>query len=80
MEGIATVMEYEPCQRAAWDVRLGSFAMRQAIAVLPEQGGVATRLQLCIETRAKGPIAFFLPLLRGRLRSTMRQSLARSNP
>ena len=68
--------EYEPCRRAAWEVRFGTFALRQAVDLLPEQAGSATRLRLCIETRAEAPVRFLLPLLRRRFRRTMTQSLA----
>jgi hypothetical protein len=76
VEGAATVTHYEPCRRAAWDVRFGAFAMHQAVDLLPEQGGAATRVRLSVETCATGPIRFLLPLLRGRFRRTMTRSLA----
>jgi uncharacterized protein YndB with AHSA1/START domain len=76
VEGTATVVEYEPPRRAAWDVRFGAFALRQAVDLQPEGGGSGTRLQLAIETRARGPVALLLPLLRGRFRRTMTRSLA----
>ena len=68
--------EYEPCRRAAWDVRFGAFALGQVVDVLPEQEGRATRLRLSIEPRAKAPLSVLLPLLRGRFRRTMTRSLA----
>ncbi len=76
VEGAATVTHYEPCRRAAWEVRFEAFALHQAVDLLPEQGGAATRLRLSIEARATGPIRFLLPLLRGRFRRTMTRSLA----
>ena len=76
VEGTATVTQYQPCRRAAWDVRFGAFALRQAVDLLPEQGGAATRLRLVIETQAKGPVNLLLPFLRGRFRKTMTRSLA----
>ncbi len=76
VEGTATVTDYEPCRRAAWDVRFGAFTLRQAVDLLPEQGAAATRLRLSVETRAEGPIRILLPLLRGRFRRTMTRSLA----
>lgn len=75
IEGTATVTEYQPCRRAAWDVRFGAFTLRQAADLLPEQGGAATRLRLVIETRAEGPVQFLLPLLRRRFRQAMTRSL-----
>lgn len=76
VEGTATVVEYEPCRRAAWDVRFGTFALRQVVDLLPQQAGLATRLRLCIETHARAPVSFLLPLLRPRFRRTMTRSLA----
>ncbi len=76
MEGTATVTEYEPCRRAAWEVRFGNFALCQAVNLSPEQEGAATRLRLSIETRTKGPLNLLLPLLRGQFRKTMTRSLA----
>jgi polyketide cyclase/dehydrase/lipid transport protein len=76
VEGTATVIKYEPCRRAAWDVRFGTFALRQAVDLLPQQSGSATRLRLCIETHARAPVSFLLPLLRPRFRRTMTRSLA----
>jgi hypothetical protein len=76
VEGTATVTQYQPCRGAAWDVRFGAFALRQAVDLVPEQGGAATRLRLVIETQAKGPLNLLLPFLRGRFRRTMTRSLA----
>ncbi len=75
VEGTATVLEYEPNRRARWDVRFGSFRLDQRAELTPEQGTAATRLRLSIDTSARGPIALLLPLLRGRFRKTMTQSL-----
>jgi hypothetical protein len=76
VEGTATVTEYEPDRSAAWEVRFGPFLLNQRADLMPEQGGTATRLRLAIETRASGPIRLLVPLLRGRFRRTMEQSLA----
>ena len=76
VEGTTTVTEYEPCRRAAWDVQFGTFTLRQAVDLSPEQEGAATRLRLSIESHAKGPLNLLLPLLRGQLRKTMTRSLA----
>ncbi len=76
MDGTATVTVYEPDRRAAWDVRFGALALHQAVDLLPEQGGAATRLRLSIEARARGPISLLLPLLRRRFQRTMTRSLA----
>ena len=76
VEGTATVTEYLPNRSAAWDVRFGSFLLKQRAEVIPERSGAATRLRLTIETNASGPMRFLVPLLRGRFRKTMEQSLA----
>jgi Polyketide cyclase / dehydrase and lipid transport len=76
VEGTATVVELEPDRRAAWDVRFGSFRLNQQAELIPEQGGAATRLRLSIDTRAQGPVRLIVPLLRGRFRKTMAQSLS----
>jgi hypothetical protein len=76
VEGAATVTHYEPCRRATWEVRFGAFTLHQAVDLLPEQGGAATRLRLSIDARATGPVKLLLPLLRGRFRRTMARSLA----
>jgi hypothetical protein len=75
VEGVATVVEYEPDRRAAWDVRFGAFRLDQRVELIPEQGGAATRVRLSIETSAQGPVRIIVPLLRGRFRKTMTQSL-----
>ena len=61
VEGTATVIEYEPCRRAAWEVQFRTFLLRQAVDVLPQRAGSATRLQLCIEARARAPVSFLSP-------------------
>jgi len=76
VEGTATVTAFEPPRRAAWDVRFGAFALPQAVELLRERDGTATRLRLIIDTRAQGPLRLLLPLMRGRFRSTMKRSLA----
>jgi hypothetical protein len=75
VEGTATVREYQPPQRAAWEVRFGSFRLDQQAEFIAERGGAATRLRLSIDTRAKGPLAVILPLFRGRFRKRMALSL-----
>jgi hypothetical protein len=77
IEGTATVREYQPPLRAAWQVQFGAFWLDQRAEFISHQGGAATRLRLSIGTRAKGPLALIMPLLRGRSRKTMSQSLVR---
>jgi polyketide cyclase/dehydrase/lipid transport protein len=74
-EGKATVTEYQPNRSASWEVEFGPFLLRQRAELAPENDGAATRLQLSIDTRARGLITVIVPLLRGRFRRTMEQSL-----
>jgi hypothetical protein len=75
VEGTATVVAYEPDRRAAWDVRFGPFRLDQRVEFVPEHDGATTWLRLSVETSAHGPIRMIVPLLRGRFRKTMTQSL-----
>jgi len=75
VEGTATVLDYEPDRRAAWDVRFGPFRLNQRVELFPEQDGAATRLRLSIDPSARGPIRVIVPFLRGRFRKTMMRSL-----
>jgi hypothetical protein len=75
VEGTATVREYQPTRSATWEVRFASFRLKQRAELTPERGGAATRLRLSIDTSANGPVAMIVPLLRGRFRRTMTQSL-----
>ena len=75
VEGTAVVTEYEPDRSAAWEVQFGRFILNQRAELIPEQGGVATRLRLVIETRTSGPMRVLVPLLRGRFRRTMEHRL-----
>jgi hypothetical protein len=75
VQGTATVVEYQPDRCAAWEVHFGPFCLHQRGEFLPEQQGAATRLRLSIDTRAHRPIRTIVPLLRGRFRKTMTQSL-----
>ena len=75
VQGTATVDEYEPNRRAAWEVRFGPLRLHQRAQLIPEQGGTATRLRLSVDTSARGPIRVIVPFLGGRFRKTMTQSL-----
>ena len=76
VEGTATVIAYQPDRTAALEVRFGAFLLRQRSDYTPEQGGRATRVRLTVETSARGPIRFLLPLMRNRFRRTMDRSLS----
>ena len=75
VEGTATVTEFEPDRRAAWDVRFGPFRLDQRAEFFPQDGGSATRLRLTIDTFARGLVRLLLTLLRGRFRKTMGRSV-----
>jgi hypothetical protein len=75
VEGTATVHAYDPDRVAAWHVRFGPIRLDQRAELIRERGGAATRLRLCIDTTANGPIRVVLPLLRARFRETMGKSL-----
>jgi hypothetical protein len=75
VDGTVTVTEFEPNDKAAWDVEFGSFRLRQTVTLLPEEAGATTRLQLSIETVVSGPIKVLMPLLRIRFQKNMAQSL-----
>ena len=65
----------EALRRGLVDAPTAPFCLHQRGEFLPEQQGAATRLRLSIDTRAHGPIRMIVPLLRGRFRKTMTQSL-----
>jgi Polyketide cyclase / dehydrase and lipid transport len=76
VEGIATVMAYEPVRFAAWHLDFGQLSLEQVVELVPEEAGAATRLSLSIKTTAHGLLGLLLPLLRSRFRTTMERSLA----
>ena len=74
VEGTMMVTEYEPDRVFAAVSRFGPFVLHQR-AVCDPAPGDGTRLQLTIDTRARGPLRVLLPLLRSRFRQTMAASL-----
>lgn len=76
VEGVATVTAYEPVRCAAWRIDFGQFRLQQAVALVPEEAGAATRLSLTIETTADGLLRLLLPIMRSRFRTTMERSVA----
>ena len=74
VEGTMMVTEYEPDRVFAAVSRFGPFELHQR-AVCDPAPGDGTRLQLTINTRARGPLRLLLPLLRSRFRQTMATSL-----
>jgi hypothetical protein len=77
IEGVAEVTACEPERLASWDVRFGSFRLVQRAEFIA-QSPAATMLRLTIETHARGPLRFVLPLVRGGLRGT--SAAATTNP
>lgn len=76
VEGTATVTAYQPVHSAAWRVDFGQFQLQQDVELVPEEAGAATRLSLCIDTNAHGPLKVLLPLMRPRFRTNMERSVA----
>lgn len=76
VEGTVGVTEYEPNRHFAAVVRFGSFELRQNVAIEPIEANRA-ELILTIDSTARGPVRALLPLLRGRFRRTMAESLRR---
>jgi polyketide cyclase/dehydrase/lipid transport protein len=74
VEGTVTVTEYEPVRAFAVVTQFGPFTLHQR-AVLEPICSQATRLNLTIDTQAKGSIRFLLPLFGRRFRKTMARSL-----
>jgi hypothetical protein len=74
VEGTVTVTEYEPVRVFTAVSRFGPFTLHQR-AVLEPVSTRRTRLHLTIDTQAKGPIRFLLPLFKRQFRTTMASSL-----
>jgi carbon monoxide dehydrogenase subunit G len=74
VEGTMEVTEYEPDRSFTEVSRFGPFTLH-ARATLAPVAAASTRLELVIDTRARGAIRLLLPLLRGTFRKTMARSL-----
>jgi hypothetical protein len=74
VEGTMEVTEYEPVRSFTEVSRFGPFPLR-ARATLAPVAPASTRLELVIETHARGAIRWLLPLMRGTFRKTMASSL-----
>jgi hypothetical protein len=73
-EGTMEVTEYQPVRSFTEVSRFGPFTLH-ARARLAPVASASTRLELVIDTRARGAIRFLLPLMRGTFRKTMARSL-----
>jgi carbon monoxide dehydrogenase subunit G len=74
VEGTMEVTEYEPVSRFTEVSRFGPFTLH-ARATLAPVAPASTRLELVIDTQARGAIQLLLPLMRGTFRKTMARSL-----
>ena len=74
IEGSMEVTEYEPVSRFTEVSRFGPFTLH-ARATLAPVAPASTRLELVIDTQARGAIRLLLPLMRGTFRKTMARSL-----
>jgi carbon monoxide dehydrogenase subunit G len=74
VEGTMEVTEYEPVSRFTEVSRFGPFTLH-ARATLEPVAPASTRLELVIDTQARGAIRLLLPLMRGTFRKTMARSL-----
>jgi Polyketide cyclase / dehydrase and lipid transport len=74
VEGTMEITEYQPVSRFTEVSRFGPFTLH-ARATLAPVAPASTRLELEIDTRARGAIRLLLPLMRGTFRKTMARSL-----
>ncbi len=74
VEGTMEVTEYEPARSFTEVSRFGPFTLR-ARATLAPAAPASTRLELVIDTHARGAIRLLLPLMKGTFRKTMARSL-----
>jgi hypothetical protein len=74
VEGSLEVTQYEPVSSFTEVSRFGPFTLH-ARAMLAPVAPASTRLELVIDTHARGAIRLLLPLMRGTSRKTMARSL-----
>jgi hypothetical protein len=74
VEGSMEVTEYKPVSHFTEVSRFGPFTLH-ARATLAPVDPASTRLELVIDTNARGAIRLLLPLMRGTFRKTMARSL-----
>jgi hypothetical protein len=72
--GSMEVTEYEPVRSFTVVSRFGPFRLH-ARATLAPVAPVSTKLELVIDTHARGAIRLLLPLMKGMFRKTMARSL-----
>jgi hypothetical protein len=74
LEGSMEVTEYEPVSSSTVVSRFGPFTL-QARTTFASIGSASTRLQLEIDTHARGVMGLLLPLMKGTFRKTMVRSV-----
>jgi hypothetical protein len=74
VEGTMEVIEYQPARSFTEVSRFGPFTLH-ARATLAPVAPASTRLELMIDTHARGVIRLLLPLMKGTFRKTMARSL-----
>jgi hypothetical protein len=74
IEGSMEVTEYKPVSSSTVVSRFGPFTL-QARTTFAPMAPASTRLQLVIDTHARGVMGLLLPLLKGTFRKTMLRSL-----
>jgi hypothetical protein len=74
VEGCMEVTEYQPVSSFTEVSRFGPFTLH-ARARLAPVALASTRLELVIDTRARGVMGLLLPLMKGTFRKTMARSL-----
>jgi Polyketide cyclase / dehydrase and lipid transport len=74
VEGTMEVTEYQPVSRFTEVSQFGPFTLH-ARARLAPVAPASTRLELVIDTHARGVMGLLLPLMRGTFRKTMARSL-----
>jgi hypothetical protein len=73
LQGGREVTEYQPVSGSTVVSRFGPFTL-EARTTFAQVAPASTRLQLVIDTQARGAMGLLLPLLRGTFRKTMVQS------
>jgi hypothetical protein len=74
LQGSMEVTEYQPVSSFTEVSRFGPFTLH-ARATLAPVASASTRLELVIDTHARGVIRLLLPLMKGTFRKTMARSL-----
>ena len=74
VQGSMEVTEYQPVSSFTVVSRFGSFTLHARASLTPV-APASTRLELVIDTHARGAIRLLLPLMRGTFRKTMARSL-----